>query len=311
MMVGTLQDPDCRDAMSGAVSVSIIICTRNRAASLQRTLQALGNLELIPSLHVEIIVVDNGSTDGTRAVVSDCAREARPTVRYEHEARPGLSVARNRGIAAASGTLLLFTDDDCLPDRTWVTSAVRVTGGNLMQVIGGRVELYDDRDLPVTIKTSPVREQFTSHAMLQGFMHGCNMIIGRQVFDRIGLFDVRLGAGTGLAAAEDTDLIYRAFKANIPVSYDPGPVVFHDHGRTDPAELDRLMRGYMLGYGALAMKCLLGGDKDPAKTCWWALVRALRQWRNGQGSLSQVLIEGFTVVGSTKFLCGPSLRNSV
>ncbi len=179
-----------------------------------------------------------------------------------------------------------------------------------MQVIGGRVELCNAGDLPVTIKTSTSKDKLTSHERLFGFLLGCNMIIGREVFDRIGLFDVRLGAGTGLAAAEETDFVYRALKASIPVSYEPDLLVFHRHGRTKRAETDKLMRGYMIGTGAFAMKFLLLGDIDPTKNCWWQFCAAVRQWWSGQTGFLRVLIATFTLVGGIKFLCGPILRSA-
>lgn len=202
-------------SMDSTPSISIIVSTRNRASPLSKMLHALSVLEMPSQDVAEIVVVDNASTDDTRAVVSDFARNSRIAICYVYERRPGLSVARNRGIAAARGNLLLFIDDDCLPAPTWMKSVVRAIGSDLRQVLGGRVELHDPRDAPVTIKTSLTEETLASHRGLNGFLHGCNMAIGRQVFDEIGRFDIRLGAGTSLDSAEDIDLVYRAVKAGI------------------------------------------------------------------------------------------------
>lgn len=133
-------------------------------------------------------------------------------------------------------------------------------------------------------------------------MHGCNMIIGRPVFERVGLFDVRLGAGTALRSAEDIDLLYRAFKAGVPISYDPDLVVFHHHGRTSLAEVDKLMHDYVVGYGAFAMKHLLDGDLGPTKDCWWKLRAAFRQRRQRQFGFSPLINKSAAVIGAAKFI---------
>lgn len=286
------------------VTASVIIATRNRADSLERALEALSSLEVPPGIQAEIVVVDNGSTDGTGKIVSSYSRLAAVPLRYVYEARPGASAARNRGIREATGELLLFTDDDCVPGPGWLADAARAIGSNLLQVIGGRVELYDPADLPVTIKTDLAPETLTSVGALYGFLHGCNMIVGRPVFDRIGVFDTRLGPGTAVAAAEDTDLVYRAFRSSIPVSYNPAPLVFHHHGRSRQAEVDKLERGYALGKGALAAKHLLAADIGPAKLLWWQFRSAVRNWRSGRSSLSRVIDERYPLIGGLKFLWG-------
>jgi GT2 family glycosyltransferase len=294
--------------MTSILRVSIVICTRNRVTSLSETLAALRRLEEPADAMLEAVIVDSASTDGTEMAVQDFTRSAGFPIRYVREERPGLSLARNRGIQEARGEILLFTDDDCLPEPTWVTAALHELGGNPVQVIGGRVELHDPNDLPMTIKTSLMHERFETWTNPFGFAHGCNMIVGRGVLARIGLFDIRLGAGTVLGAGEDADFFYRAFKAGIPVRYAPGPMVFHHHGRRRPEEGERLMRGYLLGAGALAMKFLLRRDMLPAKHCWWQIRSALRQWRAGQTRFSRVLLEGRTLVGGIRFLCGPAFR---
>src|SRR5204862_3358204 len=93
--------------------VTAAVCTRDRAADLDRCLQALTTLA--PAAH-EILVVDNASrTDHTRRTA-----EAYSQVRYIYEPRPGLDWARNRAIGEATGDVIAFTDDDVIVDRRWV-----------------------------------------------------------------------------------------------------------------------------------------------------------------------------------------------
>lgn len=92
---------------------SVVIPTYNRAATLRQTLTALMAQDY-PDY--EIIVVDDGSTDDTRAMI---AREF-PQVRYIYQQNRGPAAARNRGIAHARGEIIAFTDDDCVPPRDWL-----------------------------------------------------------------------------------------------------------------------------------------------------------------------------------------------
>jgi glycosyltransferase involved in cell wall biosynthesis len=288
-------------------SVSVILCTRNRSIPLRETLRTLDALELPAMTDLEIIVVDNGSTDDTPGVVHDFAARSPRSVRYVHEPQPGLSAARNRGVAAARGALLLFTDDDCLPAADWVVAALRALEGNPCQIIGGRVELHDPSAAPVTIKTSQAAETLDSPDDLYGFLHGCNMAIGRAVIEAIGSFDTRFGAGGPLISAEDTDLVYRAFKAGIPVRYDPDLVVFHDHGRHSSEQVDKLMKGYRLGMGGFGMKHLLKGDVVPIRLCYWDLYSALQDYAHKRVGIPHLLTEGHIILGAFKFAVGAAL----
>lgn len=100
------------------MDVSVLICTRNRAASLARTLDSILLAEIPPDLSWEIIVTDNGSTDNTAQIVARYADKL--PVRCEQEARAGLSNARNRAQSVAIGRYLVWTDDDVVVDRDWL-----------------------------------------------------------------------------------------------------------------------------------------------------------------------------------------------
>lgn len=101
------------------MDITVAICTRNRAASLQTTLQSFTEIESSGG-DWELLVVDNGSTDNTGEVIASFA--GRLPIRSEREAKPGLSNARNRAVAAAHGEFMAWTDDDVLVDRNWLTA---------------------------------------------------------------------------------------------------------------------------------------------------------------------------------------------
>lgn len=100
---------------------TVAICTRNRAISLKRTLCSLESA-LKPNCEWELLVVDNGSTDDTRAIVAEFA--GRLPIEYQMEQRAGLSNARNRAVACARGDYVIWTDDDVLVEQTWLTAYV-------------------------------------------------------------------------------------------------------------------------------------------------------------------------------------------
>jgi len=120
------------------MDISVIIPTFNRAASLDALLGDVRNQST--SVAFEVLVVDNGSVDGTRAVVErHAASDAR--IRYLHEQRPGASNARNTGVAAATAPILAFLDDDVRPRHDWVESVARAFVEHPeVDCIGGRVE---------------------------------------------------------------------------------------------------------------------------------------------------------------------------
>lgn len=102
------------------MDITAIICTRNRAASLDRALQSAARLRIPTGLRWELLIIDNGSSDGTPAVVAAFAD--RLPVRHVFEPEAGLSNARNRGVAEARGALICWTDDDVELDPEWLAA---------------------------------------------------------------------------------------------------------------------------------------------------------------------------------------------
>jgi glycosyltransferase involved in cell wall biosynthesis len=119
--------------------ITVVIPTFNRADRLARLLESLQNLEP-PPVPYEIIVADNGSTDDTAAIVRDFADRSKVPVHYVHECRRGASYARNAAVAAASGSIVAFTDDDQDVAHDWLTAIESAFHRYPdVQVIGGRV----------------------------------------------------------------------------------------------------------------------------------------------------------------------------
>jgi glycosyltransferase involved in cell wall biosynthesis len=235
--------------------ISLIVCTRNRAESLPACLNSIEQAAVANrAVEVELLIVNNGSTDATAAVLRAWQRSTSVRCRVLLAEQRGLSHARNCGLEHATGKIIAFTDDDCTVARDYLTQVERAYAADAGPALrGGRVELGDPRDLPFTIKTDLAPQEFTG-GHPGGFIHGCNLTMSRSALELVGHFDTRLGAGQPIGAAEDSDFVYRAHRSGVIVLYDPSIVVFHHHGRRDFAEVKLLQDVYNLGNGALYAK---------------------------------------------------------
>lgn len=260
--------------------ISIVICTRDRAEALTRCLSHLCDAFRDASLAWQLVVVDNGSRDGTAGVIEHFAR--RLPITHAFEARPGLSRARNRGIAEASHAIVAFTDDDCLVDATWARSIVEEFERHPdVSVLGGPVELADRDDRAVSIRTCRTEERVTEVAHLFSLMSGCNMAFRRRVLDQVGRFDPVLGKGLKVGSGEDVDYLYRALRGGATIRYSPRIVVRHAHGRRSAASLRSVDREYLRGRGAFYCKFI--ADREIAQMAYWEVSGLMRQFVTARG----------------------------
>jgi GT2 family glycosyltransferase len=289
-------------------AVSFIVCTRDRLAVLEACIYSIrAACRAHPAFAAELVVVDNGSRDGTAKHLSTTAATSDIALSAVSETRPGLAAARNAGVARARGRVLVFVDDDCRLDRNYLADLERhYASGDKWLIRGGRVEIGDARDLPFTIKRCDKSERLTPAVHPGGFVLGCNMTMHRDVAARIGPFDERFGAGGALRSAEDTDYLVRAMLAGMTVEYVPDMTIFHHHGRRDRMAIDRLHRDYHFGNGALCLKHL---RRAPwlLRHFYWAARAAMRELAGGprfeqELRLSHWPIVAMNLAGAAKFM---------
>jgi glycosyltransferase involved in cell wall biosynthesis len=220
------------------MDVSIIIATANRARQLRATLASLAGVERPGT--VELLVVDNRSADDTREVVTRAASSCPFPVRYLFEEEEGKYAALNAGIAATSGRVIVATDDDARFERDWLAQAVRGLSRPECDFVGGRV-------LPLWCGPKPVwlAERNGLHTKVIALLDhgpairefgrdgiswplGVNVAYRRDVFDRVGLFDNRLGRKFGtLRNQAQREWHLRARALGIRGFYLPAMVVHH------------------------------------------------------------------------------------
>ncbi|WP_203311218.1 glycosyltransferase [Sphingomonas beigongshangi] len=248
--------------MTDTPVVSLLVCTRDRVLSLPRLLSSITRAAAHPEApRIEVVLVDNGSADGTADCLARWAADQPFAVRLIKAERAGLAHARNAGLPHARGAILAMTDDDCRLHTDYFAALVSCFSAlQAPAIVGGRILPGDPADLPLTIKLEDHPMVAAPHRFPGGFAMGANLAMTGDVPGRVGPFDARFGAGTPFRAAEDTDYLVRAQAAGVAIRYDPRFVVDHHHGRRLPAEERSLLAGYGIGDGALYAKFLF---KDP------------------------------------------------
>ncbi len=287
--------------LPSATLISVVVCTRNRAARLPKCIDALLAMRVPEGTSCELIFVDNNSTDNTKQVV-DAAMKSRPKrIRYVFEPVTGASVARNSGITAAQGDIIAITDDDCIGDPGWLEAIWREFEADpSIDMLGGRVELYNPEDLSTTTRTFTDRVTATRDTLLSRFV-GCNLALRRRVLDVVGVFDPALGPGTPVIAAEDLDLIYRMFHAGCKMVYAPDVLLYHDHGRRTEADRAKLTRGYFIGRGAFYLKFVLRNDREVMRMAYWEIVGLVKEIATGRSVRQPLKVLWHLLLGAASY----------
>lgn len=259
----------------GTAAFSVIVCTRDRPASLQRCLASLQHIDY--GQH-ELIVVDNAPAGNDTALVA-----ATTPGRYVREDRLGLNWARNRGAAEARHGLLAYVDDDVVVEAGWLPALERAFMDPRVAAVTGLVR-------PAETETEAQRlfEQYSGMGKGEQarLLHreglswqellaahqvgaGANMAFRRHCLAAIGGFDTALDVGSPARGGGDIDVFHRLLVAGQVICYEPAAVVRHYHRRT-LGELRRQLYDNGCSYGVYLLKVLRNGSAPRAATLDYA-----------------------------------------
>lgn len=212
-------------------AVTVVIPTFNRAGVLEKALDAYSS-QSASELIRELIVVDDGSTDNTKAVVEEASRKCAFEVRYLRQPNSGPATARNVGIREARAEIILFTDSDIVPDREMVSQHVRWHQVNLadsVAVLGYVTWPQEPRPTPFMKWLGEHGALFAYHRLRSQreisyrYMYTCNLSFKASFLRASGLFDEEFKS----AAWEDIELGFRLSQAGLRLLHNREAVAYH------------------------------------------------------------------------------------
>jgi O-antigen biosynthesis protein len=222
-------DPDFCFARIEILTVTVIICTRNRPACLRSCLEGVKALD--PAAD-EILVIDNTAGDSETESIA-----GQFSARYAVEPAKGLSRARNRGLAESRTEIVAFIDDDAVPRRDWLGHLVSPFEDARVAAVTGRIvapEASDDEDEPESplIVNDKVVHWFEI-ATFGGLGLGSNMALRRSACAGWTVFDVRLGRGGPIEIADENFAFASLLSRGYTGVHLPAAVVTHPRLRHD------------------------------------------------------------------------------
>lgn len=202
-------------------SVSVVVPVFNTEATLGACLESLLAQDY-PSEHRQLIAVDNGSNDGSAAVLRRFGRN----LTLLTETQRGPAAARNRGIGAAEGGIIAFIDADCAADRHWLRQLVSALQTGEAEAVGGRILSTEP-----TNEVARFGERIHDHerAILEfapPYLIGMNWAVRAETLRAVNGFDTRFRRG------EDVDLAWRLLQSGCRFAYAPEAVVYHRNEST-------------------------------------------------------------------------------
>lgn len=301
--------------MSDRPVVSVVVSTYQRSKALPGLVSALEQ-QTYPMDEIEVVIVDNGSTDDTSEVLARLAADSPLKIRaVTLSSNEGSSGGRNAGWRAAEGEVIAFTDDDCLPEPDWLKAGLEALEEDVVLVQGRTVAQRRIRAL----------ERGAGSAVMDGLYPTCNVFYRRKVLQSTGGFDRADGAklgfrpgsfGSGYGFGEDTMLAWRVARSGKAV-FAPDAVVRHAVSRPPMREYvvrywvvgsfpalvrevpelrDLLLRRKVfLGYRRVPLYATIAALISPyrwiaaATAVWWVVARARDARRRGGSRSSQVL----------------------
>ena len=201
--------------------ISIVIPTYNRIKDLSRCLELI-RMQDVQQWEIELIIVDDGSSDGTEGMMKEIQQEGCLNLKYIRQNNQGPAVARNIGIREAMGVIIVFIDDDSFVQPGWLTELLKPFSVGDSKIAGVRGEVISDNDDPSSLSAELGKYIYASKPRTSATN---NMAYRKDVLLEVGLFDERFK----YAAGEDTDLGSRVKDLGYQIAFAPEAVVRHPH----------------------------------------------------------------------------------
>ena len=207
--------------------IAIVVPTFNRVSLLQQLLLAIKG-QKFDLQNIELFVVDDGSTDGTREFLNEFYAENSSWFNFETQANKGPAAARNIGIKNTSAPIILFTDDDCLPNPNWIYEVIEFLklnpylagcGGKVIRKNNSIISRYIDR---LGFMNHPVKEGFALYLVT------ANAAYRRNTLESVNGFSEEIAWPGG----EDPDLSYRIIAKGGTLGVCKSAIVQHEHRDT-------------------------------------------------------------------------------
>lgn len=228
--------------------VSVIVPVCNGASCIAKNIESL-LAQTYPKDRFEIIVVDNGSTDGTEEIV----KKYPALFLQENKIRTSYA-ARNKGLAHACGDIVAFTDADCVARRDWISWGVASLLENTAGIVGGKISFtFSQKPTAAELTDSIINLHNESSVARHRAARTANLFAWKKVFGEIGFFDARQKSGG------DMELTGRAARKGCVVAYSGRAVV--DHPARNFREL--LRKHFRTGTGSIAVW------RGRGKGFWW------------------------------------------
>jgi len=283
--------------------VSIILPVRNAGNTLRSCLDSLINL-IFPKDDLEIVVVDNNSTDNTKTILKPYP------VKYVFESQIGRGSARNRGVIESLGELAVFTDADCLADRYWLLNIIKGFSNKEIGGCGGKILIQEPKNLIEKyidyLDVYSQEENILNKKIFLPCILTANAAYPRRVLEEVGLFDEQLN-GT-----EDIDLSWRVYLKGYKLAYTPEAIIYHLRHRSNP--VNSLRKCFQQGEASFCLqRKYINIVKIPFFSCVNGDNFFIRQFKSlrdlpaslfkGKGALAKIL-PFFDILKNTAFVLG-------
>ncbi len=215
-------------------AISIVIPSYNRKVELERCLRALFVLRY-PHAHLEVIVVDDASTDSTQTMLAKLMQEAEShelSLRcIRHAFQQGAAISRNTGVEAAKHNIIAYIDSDCVASPEWLHELVPLLQDSRIAAVGGMIRGYERRtllgryeDVCSSLYMGAWSQQVRLNSPLP-YLPTANLLVRRSIWQELGGF-------APLPQGEDVDFCRRILLSGAHIRYEARGVVYHDYRTT-------------------------------------------------------------------------------